>query len=48
MIKKFDKIEEVENQTIGITKKFAEDGTHRKTIERNKKNREEETKENED
>ncbi len=29
MIKKFDKIEEIENPTVGITKKFAEEGIHK-------------------
>ena len=41
-MKKIDKIEEVENPTVGITRKFAEDGIHRKTIEKYKKGREEE------
>ena len=39
---KIDKIEEVENSTIGITKKFAEDGIHRETIEKNKEGGEDE------
>ena len=42
MIQKFDKIEEIENPTVWITKKFAEDGIHRETIEKYKERREEE------
>jgi len=42
MIQKFDKIEEIENPTVGITKKFAEDGIHRETIEKYKEGGEDE------
>lgn len=40
MIKKYNEIKEIENATFGITKKFAEDGIYRKTIEKHKENRE--------
>lgn len=42
MIKKYNKIKEVEQATIGITKKFVEDGIYRETIEKYKEGRKEE------
>ena len=42
MIKKFEKVEEIKNQTLGITRKFAEDGIHRETIEEHKEGGEDE------
>ena len=47
MIKKYNEVKEIENSTFGITRKFAEDGIHRETIEKHKENGEgEEEKEN--
>ena len=40
MIKKYNEIKEIENPTFGITRKFAEDGIYKKTIETNKEKRE--------
>jgi hypothetical protein len=47
MIQKFNKIEEVENPTVGITQKFVQDGIYKRSIEENQGRGKKEIKENE-
>ena len=43
-MKKYNEIKKIENPTLGITRKFAEDGIHRETIEKHKESGEDKEK----